>query len=74
MHHFYITNHELPVTHTQTEHVMPISSNYFKQFISSVTTVHRILACLDIGPDSLLSTHYNNNNDRLTAFDPGQPG
>ena len=23
--------------------------------------------------DSLL-IHYNNNNDRLTAFDPGQPG
>jgi len=66
MHHFYITNHELPVTHTQIERVMPISINYFKQFISSVTTVHRILASLDIGPDSLLSTHYQNTNTPTT--------
>ena len=30
---------------------------------------------LEIGSMSLhLSGHNNNNNDRLTAFDPGQPG
>jgi len=28
----------------------------------------------NIGISVLCSTDYNNNNDRLTAFDPGQPG
>ena len=29
---------------------------------------------VDINAKSCQKISYNNNNDRLTAFDPGQPG
>ena len=33
-----------------------------------------VCVSVSISTSIMFSTTYNNNNDRLTAFDPGQPG
>jgi len=52
-------------THRQTEHGIPVNIRHI---------IHYAQQCGQKGIILLLINNNNDNNDRLTAFDPGQPG
>ena len=53
---------------------MKWNANYVVILASVIIAFRRRLEAFSHNSDPSASKQHNNNNDRLTAFDPGQPG